>query len=245
MIKPRKHICSLESGECVLKEAIDNMSEQRPSSDIAFTPAVKAIQAAQGSRQSYARMESRGGWQNTVTTELTSFIAELDMFYLGTANSAGQPYIQYRGGPKGLLKVIDNRTLGFADFGGNRQFISVGNLSENSKAFLFLMDYANQQRIKVWGAAEVVEGDADLLERLQDSTYGGRVERAILFRIEAWDVNCPQHIHRRFPEAVVEQAIASLESQVAELKEEIARLKHGFEGRDGLLQDYAQSPSVF
>lgn len=203
------------------------MTEHRPSSDIAFTPTVKAIQAAKGSRQSYARMESRGGWQTTVTPELASFIAELDMFYLGTANSAGQPYIQYRGGPKGFLKVVDNRTLGFADFGGNRQYISVGNLSENSKAFLFLMDYANQQRIKVWGTAEVIEGDKTLLKPLRDDTYDGKVERAILFRIEAWDVNCSQHIHRRFPEAVVEPVIASLESQIAELQREIARLKQG------------------
>ena len=201
------------------------MSEHRPSSDIAFTPAVKAIQSAKGSRQSYARMESRGGWQSSVTTELAGFIAELDMFYLGTANSTGQPYIQYRGGKKGFLKVVDDRTLGFADFGGNRQYISIGNLSENSKAFLFLMDYANQQRIKVWGTAEVVEGDADLLEKLRDDTYDGKVERAILFRIEAWDVNCSQHIHRRFPEALVEPVIASLESQIAELQNEIARLK--------------------
>lgn len=203
------------------------MSEHRPSSDIAFTPAVKAIQSAKGSRQSYARMESRGGWQSTVTTELAGFIAELDMFYLGTANSAGQPYIQYRGGPKGFLKVVDNRTLGFADFGGNRQYISVGNLSENSKAFLFLMDYANQQRIKVWGTAEVVERDADLLERLRDDTYDGKVERAILFRIKAWDVNCSQHIYRRFTEAVITPVIASLESQIVELQNEIARLKQG------------------
>lgn len=203
------------------------MSDNRPSSDIAFTPAVKAIQTAKGSRQSYARMESRGGWQSTVTTELASFIAELDMFYLGTANSVGQPYIQYRGGPKGFLKVVDNRTLGFADFGGNRQYISVGNLSENSKAFLFLMDYANQQRIKVWGAAEVVEGDDALLEQLHDDTYDGRVERAILFRIEAWDVNCSQHIHRRFPEAVIEPVVSSLESQIVQLRDEIARLKQG------------------
>lgn len=203
------------------------MSEHRPSSDIAFTSAVKAIQSAKGSRQSYARMESRGGWQSTVTTELAGFIAELDMFYLGTANSTGQPYIQYRGGKKGFLKIVNDRTLGFADFGGNRQYISIGNLSENSKAFLFLMDYANQQRIKVWGTAEVVEGDADLLEKLRDATYEGNVERAILFRIEAWDVNCSQHIHRRFPEAVIEPVIASLESQIAELQDEIARLKQG------------------
>ncbi len=201
------------------------MPENRPSSDIAFTPAVKAIQAAKGSRQSYARMESRGGWQKSVTPELAGFVAELDMFYLGTANSAGQPYIQYRGGPKGFLKVIDEQTLGFADFGGNRQYISVGNLSENSQAFLFLMDYVNQQRIKVWGTAEVSEDDHDLLERLQDATYGGKVERAILFHIEAWDINCPQHIHRRFPAGAVEQLVASLQGKITGLQEELATLK--------------------
>lgn len=170
-------------------------------------------------------MESRGGWQKSVTPELAGFVAESDMFYLGTANSAGQPYIQYRGGPKGFLKVIDEQTLGFADFGGNRQYISVGNLSENSQAFLFLMDYVNQQRIKVWGTAEVSEDDHDLLERLQDATYGGKVERAILFHIEAWDINCPQHIHRRFPAGAVEQLVTSLQGKITGLQEELATLK--------------------
>lgn len=197
----------------------------RPTSDIAFTPAVKAIQSAKGSRQSYARMESRGGWQSIATPELASFIAQLDMFYLGTANSIGQPYIQYRGGPKGFLKVLDQRTLGFADFGGNRQYISLGNLSENSKAFLFLMDYENQQRIKVWGTAEVVEADANLIAQLQDVTYDAKVERAIVFRIEAWDVNCPQHIHPRYLASEVNQVVVALQNQIAELRQEIATLK--------------------
>jgi uncharacterized protein len=159
-------------------------------SDIAFTTAVKLIQTEKGSRGSYARMERSGGWQTSVTPELADFLAELDMFYLGTANAKGQPYIQYRGGPPGFLKVIDDRTLGFADFGGNRQYITLGNLSENPKAFLFLMDYANQQRIKVWGTARVVERDAVLEARLREASYPGKVERAILFSIEAWDVNC-------------------------------------------------------
>lgn len=197
----------------------------RPTSDIAFTPAVKAIQSAKGSRQSYARMESRGGWQSIATPELASFIAQLDMFYLGTANSIGQPYIQYRGGPKGFLKVLDQRTLGFADFGGNRQYISLGNLSENSKAFLFLMDYENQQRIKVWGTAEVVEADANLIAQLQDVTYDAKVERAIVFRIEAWDVNCPHHIHPRYLASEVNQVVVALQNQIAELRQEIATLK--------------------
>ncbi len=160
----------------------------RPSSDIAFTPAVKAIQSEKGSRASYARMEARGSWQTVVTEDLAGFLASLDMFYLGTANREGQPYIQYRGGPVGFLKVVDEHTLGFADFGGNRQYITLGNLSENPKAFLFLMDYVNQQRIKLWGHAEVIEGNTELNDRLSDPSYSGKVERSILFRIEAWDV---------------------------------------------------------
>src|SRR3954451_4471428 len=122
-------------------------------SDVAFTPAVKAVQQARGSRQSYARMEKGRGWRTTVTRDLANFLADLDMFYLGTANAQGQPYIQYRGGPPGFLKAVDERTLGFADFGGNQQYVTLGNLSENPKAFLFLMDYANSRRIKVWGTA--------------------------------------------------------------------------------------------
>lgn len=169
----------------------------RIPSDIAFTPAVKAIQIAKGSRGNYARMEEGGGWQAQVTPELAEFIAGLDMFYFGTANAEGQPYIQYRGGPRGFLRVVDDKTLGFADFGGNRQYISIGNLSENPLAFIFLIDYVNRRRIKLWGIAKVVEDDAALLEGLADPQYPGRPERAILFTIEAWDVNCPQHIHRR------------------------------------------------
>jgi hypothetical protein len=167
-------------------------------SDIAFTPAVKAIQERKGSRKTYSRLEQRHGWQTRVTPDLAEFLADLDMFYLGTANADGQPYIQYRGGSPGFLKVIDERTLGFADFGGNRQYITLGNLSENPKACLFLMDYANSRRVKVWGTARVVEGDAALEERLRDPAYPGNVERAILFTVEAWDVNCQQHIHQRF-----------------------------------------------
>src|SRR5437868_2040171 len=167
-------------------------------SDVAFTPAVKAVQQVKGSRQSYARMEKGRGWRTTVTPALAEFLADLDMFYLGTANSEGQPYIQYRGGSPGFLKVIDEHTLGFADFGGNRQYITLGNLAENPKAFIFLMDYANSQRVKLWGTARVIEDDPDLLRRLQDLNYPGKVERVIVFTIEACDINCPQHIHQRF-----------------------------------------------
>jgi predicted pyridoxine 5'-phosphate oxidase superfamily flavin-nucleotide-binding protein len=192
-------------------------------SDIAFTPAVKAVQTEKGSRSGYVKMEKRGGWQETVTPELTAFLSELDMFYLGTANAEGQPYIQYRGGTPGFLKVIDEKTLGFADFGGNRQYVTLGNLSENPKAFIFLMDYVNSRRIKLWGTARVVEDDPELLERLQDDEYPGRVERAILFSIEAWDVNCPQHIHKRFPQAVVAPIIEKLQGQVQKLQARLAQ----------------------
>jgi predicted pyridoxine 5'-phosphate oxidase superfamily flavin-nucleotide-binding protein len=202
---------------------------QTPS-DIAFTPAVKEIQNRKGSRQNYARMERGRGWQTTVTTDLAEFIAELDMFYLGTANAAGQPYIQYRGGPRGFLKVIDEQTLGFADFGGNQQYITLGNLSENAKAFVFLMDYANSQRVKLWGTARVVENDPDLLERLRDPNYPGRVERAILFNIEALDFNCPQHIHKRYSEQQIAPVIEKLQERIRELETELATIRKG--GRD-------------
>lgn len=193
-------------------------------SDVAFTPAVKAIQSQKGSRAGYARMEHGEGWQTTVTPELAEYLADLDMFYLGTANAAGQPYIQYRGGPPGFLKVIDEQTLGFADFGGNRQYITLGNLSENPQAFLFLMDYAHSRRVKVWGAARVVEGNKALIDQLRDPEYPGKVERAILFAVAAWDVNCQQHIHSRFSERQLAPLIQPLHERIAALEAEVKRL---------------------
>jgi len=194
-------------------------------SDIAFTPAVKAIQERKGSRRSYARMERSRGWPTTVTPDLAEILADLDMFYLGTANAEGQPYIQYRGGPPGFLKVIDDHTLGFADFGGNQQYVTLGNLSENPKAFLFLMDYANSRRIKVWGRARVVEDDPALLARLADPGYRARPERAIVFTVEAWDVNCSQHITPRFTEAEVTAAVAPMRDRILALEAENAELR--------------------
>jgi uncharacterized protein len=188
-------------------------------SDIAFTSAVKGIQSAKGSRAAYAKVERRG-WRTLVTPELTEFLADLDMFYLGTASADGQPYIQYRGGSPGFLKVLDEHTLGFADFGGNRQYITLGNLSENPRAFLFLMDYANRQRIKLWGTARVVEDDAELLDRLHDPSYPGQAERAIVFTVEAWDINCPQHIHPRFSQREVQPVIERLQARIRELEEQ-------------------------
>jgi predicted pyridoxine 5'-phosphate oxidase superfamily flavin-nucleotide-binding protein len=201
------------------------------SSDVAFTPAVKAIQTQKGSRSTYARMENGGSWQTAVTPELRAFLAELDMFYLGTANSEGQPYIQYRGGFPGLLQAVDEKTLGFADFGGNRQYITLGNLSENPKAFIFLMDYARSRRIKLWGQARVVEGDPALIDRLRDPAYPGKVERAILFQIEAWDMNCPQHIHKRFSQSQVAPVIEQLQGKVAELEAKLMAYERTGQGQ--------------
>lgn len=194
----------------------------RYASDVAFTPAVKQIQTEKGSRSTYARVEEGRGWQTEVTPELEAFIAELDMFYFGTSSAAGQPYVQYRGGSRGFLKVVDGKTLGFADLGGNRQYLSIGNLSENPRAFIFLMDYVNGRRVKLWGEARVVEDDPELLRGLADPDYPTPPERAILFEIDAWDVNCPQHIHRRVPLAEVGPAIERLRGRIAELEERLA-----------------------
>ena len=201
-------------------------------SDVAFTPAVKQIQSAKGSRASYAKVEQRG-WKTRVTPDLAEFVAGLDMFYLGTATAEGQPYIQYRGGSPGFLKVLDDRTLAFADFGGNRQYITLGNLSENSKAFLFLMDYANASRVKVWGTATVVEDDPTLLDRLRDPEYPGKVERAIVFTVETWDINCPQHIHKRFSQREVQPVIEQLQHRITELEEALATVQSGNTQHEG------------
>ncbi|MCE9547488.1 MAG: pyridoxamine 5'-phosphate oxidase family protein [Planctomycetia bacterium] len=194
-------------------------------SDVAFTPEVKAIQEQKGSRKNYARMEQGEGWQTTVTEELAAYVADLDMFYLGTANVEGQPYIQYRGGPPGFLKVIDEHTLGFADFGGNRQYITLGNLAVNPKAILFLIDYVNSRRVKVWGTARVVEGDEALEKRLRDPAYPGKVERVILFAVEAWDVNCQQHIHQRFSQRQIAPVIEKLQARITDLEAEVKHLR--------------------
>ena len=176
---------------------------KKNTSDIAFTPAVKAWQEEKGSRQTYERLAESRDWASSVTPMLRDFLAQRDSFYLATANSEGQPYIQHRGGPKGFLKVIDEHTLAFADYAGNRQYISAGNLSENSKVHLFLMDYPNRVRIKLWGEAQVIEGDAALLEQVRDPEYAARPERVMLIRIKAWDVNCPQHIQPRYTVAEI------------------------------------------
>lgn len=188
------------------------------TSDIVFSPAVKEVQLRLGSRKNYAGMEERGGWQTEVDSGLEQFIARIDSFYLGTANLDGQPYIQHRGGPKGFLQVLDNKRLAFADFAGNRQYISIGNLTENNKATIFLMDYPNRTRIKIWGTVEAVDYDEALLASLSDSSYRGRVERALIFTIAAWDVNCPQHIEPRFTKEQLEPVTASLNERINKLE---------------------------
>ncbi len=196
-----------------------------PISDIAFTPSVKAMQVRRGSRTHYARMEAGAGWSDTITPELFDFLKEVDSFYLATASAEGRPYIQHRGGPKGFLKVLDDRTLAFADFAGNRQYISLGNLVENNQAFLFLMDYSNQNRIKIWGTAEVIEDDPNLLSQLTDSQYKGKAERVIRFHVEAWDSNCRQHIPVKYSQKEVDAIVRPLIRRLEQLETENESLK--------------------
>lgn len=198
---------------------------QAPTSDIAFTPAVKRSQEKHGSRSAYARMEQRGGWNDKVTPTLKQFIAARDSFYLGSASADGRPYIQHRGGPQGFIKVLDERTLVLADYAGNAQYISMGNLSENNKAFIFLIDYPNRHRIKIWGRARFIEDDPILLDKVRDPAYQGRAERVLVFDLEAWDVNCTQHIQQRFTPDEMETAIGPLTERVRELEKENASLR--------------------
>jgi uncharacterized protein len=196
-----------------------------PSSDVAFTPAVKAIQTKRGSRAGYAKMEAKGGWRTTVTPDLAGFLGEARSFYLATASADGQPYIQHRGGPPGFLRIVNEHTLGFVDFRGNRQYITTGNLAENGKAFIFIMDYAQRRRVKLWGRARVVEGDDALLARLWPEGYEARPEQVILFEIEAWDTNCPQHIPQMFAAEDVAHTITQFQARIKELEAEVAALK--------------------
>jgi hypothetical protein len=190
-------------------------STSRPTSDVAFTERVKAVQSRLGSRAAYARLERRGGFETEIGEELSAFIAEQRSVFLATASAEGQPYVQHRGGPPGFLKVLDPRTLAFADFAGNRQFISLGNLAENPRVHLFLMDYARRQRVKIWGEARVVEDDRSLLARLTPEGYKARPERAIVICVTAWDANCPQHIPQRFEADDVKVELAERDARNA------------------------------
>ena len=200
---------------------------QRPVSDIAFTPSVKAAQQRNGSRSQYARMEQAHGWASTVTPDLAAQLAATRSFYLGTASAEGQPYIQHRGGTPGFLKVLDEKTLAFADLSGNRQYITTGNLAETPGAFIFIMDYARRRRVKIWGRARVVEDDDELLARLRPSQGGSVAERVIVFEIEAWDRNCPQHIPQLVAVEDVQEAVLRLQDRIASLEAELAEARAG------------------
>jgi hypothetical protein len=205
---------------------------QTYSSDVAFTPAVKAIQARKGSREAYAHVEESGGWRTEIDDKLAGFLANTNSFYMATATADGQPYIQHRGGPKGFVKILDKNTIAFADYSGNRQYITQGNLSENRKAQIFIMDYAHRRRVKIWGEARVVDDDPALTQSLMPKGYKARPEQVILFRISAWDTNCPQHIPQKFDAVDVAAAmaeagakVAERDARIAELEAEVARLK--------------------
>ncbi len=195
------------------------------SSDIAFTPSVKAIQTRKGSREAYAGVEARGGWRTEIDENLSAFLTQANSLYFATASADGQPYIQHRGGPEGFVKILDKNTIAFADYSGNRQYITQGNLSENPRAYIFVMDYAHRRRVKIWGKARIVEDDPALLQSLMPQGYRARPEQAILFSIAAWDTNCPQHIPQKFDAADVATALAVRDGRIAELEAELAALK--------------------
>jgi hypothetical protein len=202
------------------------------SSDVAFTPAVKAIQTRKGSREGYARVEENGGWRTEIDEKLAGFLANTNSFYMATATADGQPYIQHRGGPKGFIKILDKNTIAFTDYAGNQQYLTQGNLTENPKAHIFIMDYAHRRRVKIWGEARVVEDDPALTQSLMPKGYRARPEQVIVFKISAWDTNCPQHIPQKFDAADVAAAMAEAsakvearDARIAELEAELAKLR--------------------
>jgi uncharacterized protein len=195
------------------------------SSDVAFTPAVKAIQTRKGSRDMFAHVEQNGGWRTEIDDKLAGFLANANSFYLATATADGQPYIQHRGGPKGFINIVDKTTIAFAGYAGNRQYLTQGNLSENPKAHIFIMDYVHRRRVKIWGEAKIIDDDPALTEALMPKGYKARPEQVILFKISAWDSNCPQHIPQKFDAADVAQALAVRDARIAELEAELAKLK--------------------
>ena len=205
-------------------------TSRKYSSDIAFTPTIKAVQTRKGSRNAYHRVEERGSWQTRITPDLAAFIGAQTSIFLATINAEGQPYIQHRGGPPGFLRVLDERTIGFVDYSGNRQYITQGNLADNPKAHLFLIDYAHQRRIKIWGNARVIEGDDQLIEKLMPEGYKARPEQVILFTVSAWDENCSQHIPQRFEAADVASALAERDKRIKTLEAEIKQLREETRG---------------
>lgn len=202
-----------------------NDTPRHNASDVAFSPSVKAVQSAKGSRHLYARVEDGDGWPTRITPDLAAFVAAQTSVFLATATLDGQPYVQHRGGPPGFLRVLDETTIAFVDFTGNKQFITLGNLADNPKAQLFLMDYATQRRIKIWGTARVVEDDAALTASLIPTGYRARPAQVIVFTVAAWDANCPQHIPQRFEAADVAAALAARDDRIAALEAEVVALR--------------------
>jgi len=194
-------------------------------SDIAFTPSVKAAQARKGSRRAYECMERKRSWQTRITADLALFIEAQTSIFIATVNAAGQPYIQHRGGPPGFLRVLDEKTVGFVDFSGNRQYITQGNLGDNPKAHLFLIDYMHRRRVKIWGEARIVENDTELIAKLMPDGYRARAEQILLFTVSAWNENCSQHIPQRFEAADVVAALAERDQRIEMLEAELKELR--------------------
>ena len=207
------------------------MNDPIYSSDVAFTPSVKAVQVRKGSRRSYKAADEKGSWETRITADLALFIAEQTSIFLATVNAAGQPYIQHRGGPAGFLRVLDDKTLGFADYSGNRQYITQGNLADNPKAHLFLIDYAHRRRIIIWGEAKVIEDDAALIARLMPNGYRARPEQVIVFTVSAWSANCSQHIPQRLEAAEVAAALAERDRRIEMLEAKLKLSEINREGR--------------
>ena len=207
------------------------MNDPIYSSDVAFTPSVKAVQVRKGSRRSNKATDEKGSWETRITADLALFIAEQTSIFLATVNAAGQPYIQHRGGPAGFLCVLDDKTLGFADYSGNRQYITQGNLADNPKAHLFLIDYAHRRRVKIWGEAKVIEDDAALIGKLMPNGYRARPEQVIVFTVSAWSANCSQHIPQRLEAAEVAAALAERDRRIEMLEAKLKLSEINREGR--------------
>lgn len=205
----------------------NGMTARAVASDIAFTPSVKAIQQRKGSRAAYARLETGDGWATAIGDDLKAFIESQTSVFLATASAQGQPYVQHRGGPAGFLRVLDERTVACVDYAGNRQYITLGNLAENPRAHLLLIDYAGRQRVKIWGEVRVVEDDPDLTKLLMPQGYPARASQVLVFTVQAWDANCPQHIPRRFDAEEVAGAMAARDARIAELEAQLRRLRGG------------------
>lgn len=209
-----RHAPRQAAQEAVQQASQEVAREAAASSDVAFSDSVKRVQSRRGSREALRRM----GFATRITPDLMEYVSERDSVYLGTANASGQPYIQHRGGPPGFIRRVGENTLGFADYRGNRQYISTGNLLENPKAFLFLMDYEARHRVKLWGTVRLVEDDPALLAALMPEGYAARPVQAVLFDVAAWDSNCPSHIPRKIGADAVAARVQALTARIEDLQ---------------------------